>query len=68
MATQDTPTPRVLVLGHSFISRLHESIESNPRDLDLTFQITTPAAISWHVVGGRTVAKTIKSYNLFTLT
>ncbi|KAJ7375293.1 hypothetical protein OS493_002041 [Desmophyllum pertusum] len=57
MATQDTPTPHVLVLGHSFIRHLHKFIDSNPKDLDLTFQIMAPAEISWHGVGGRTVAK-----------
>ena len=60
MATHGTPTPHVLVLGHSFIRHLHDFIERNPRDLDLAFKLKEPAAIFWHGVGGRTVAKTIR--------
>ena len=60
MATHGTPTPRVLVLGHSFIRRLHDFIERNPRDSDLAFKLKEPAAIFWHGVGRRTVAKTIR--------
>ena len=60
MDTQLTPSPRVLVLGHSFIRRLKKLIENHPSEIDLAFQISAPAAISWHGVGGRTVAKTIK--------
>ena len=59
MATHGTPTPRTLVLGHSFIRRLRDFIERNPGYLDLTFEITEPAAMSWHGVGGSTVAKAI---------
>ena len=32
VATHGTPTPRVLVLGHSFIRRLCDFIGRNPRD------------------------------------
>ena len=53
-------TPRVLILGHSFIRRLHGFIESNPGHLDLAFRLKSSALISWHGVGGRTVAKTVK--------
>ena len=62
MDAQETPTPCVLILGHSFIRRLRHFIENRPEDLDLLFYITRPAnlSISWHGVGGRTVAKTIK--------
>ena len=65
MDAQETPTPCVLILGHSFIRRLRHFIENRPEDLDLSFHITrtTNLCISWHGVGGRTVAKTIK-YNL----
>ena len=52
--------PRVLILSHSFIRRLHGFIESNPGHLDLAFRLTASALISWHGVGGRTVAKTVK--------
>ena len=60
MATHGTPSPRVLVLGHSFIRRLRDFIERNPGDLDLAFKLKEPAAIFWHGVGGRTVAKAIR--------
>ena len=53
-------TPRVLILGHSFIRRLHGFIESNHGHLALAFGLSSSALISWHGVGGRTVAKTKK--------
>ena len=53
-------TPRVLILGHSFIRRLHDFIESNSGYLDLKFHLQASAHVSWHGVGGRTVAKTVK--------
>ena len=53
-------TPRVLILGHSFIRRLHDFIESNSGHLDLKFHLQASAHISWHGVGGRAVAKTVK--------
>ena len=61
MATHTvTPTPRVLILGHSFIRRLQKFIEHHIGYLDLSLQITAPSDITWHGIGGRTVAKTIK--------
>ena len=39
MATHGRPSPRVLVLGHSFIRRLRDFIERNPGDLDLAFKL-----------------------------
>lgn len=53
-------TPRVLILGHSFIRRLHDFIESDSGHLDLTFHLTASAHIRWRGVGGRTIAKTVK--------
>ena len=53
-------TPRVLILGNSFIRRLHDFIEGDSRHLDLRFHLTASALISWHGVGGRTIAKTVK--------
>ena len=53
-------TPRVLILGHSFIRRLHDFIESDSGHLDLTFHLSASALISWHGIGGRTIAKTVK--------
>ena len=55
-----TPTPRVLILGHSFIRRLQKFMEHHIGYLDLSLQITASADIAWHGIGGRTVAKTIK--------
>ena len=61
MATQTvTPTPRVLILRHSFIRRLQKFMEHHIGYLDLSLQITASANIAWHGIGGRTVAKTIK--------
>ena len=58
MATHGTTSPRVLVLGHSFIRRLQDC--NNPRDLDLAFKIKEPGAIIWRGFWKRTVAKTIR--------
>ena len=55
MATHTvTPTPRVLILGHSFIRGLLKFIEHHIGYLDLSLQITAPAHITWHGIGGRT--------------
>ena len=53
-------TPRVLILGHSFIRRLHDFIESDSGHLDLTFHLSASALISWHGIGGHRIAKTVK--------
>ena len=58
-----TPTPRVLILGHSFIRRLQKFMEHHIGYLDLSLQITATADKAWHGIGGRTVAKTVK-FNL----
>ena len=55
-----TPTPRVLILGHSFIRRLQKFMEHHIGYLDLSLQITATDDIAWHGIGGRTVAKTFK--------
>ena len=52
-------TPRVLILGHSFIKRLKQFVRNNSNDFDLDFQISLPVLIRWHGVGGRTVEKTL---------
>ena len=63
MATHTvTLTPRVLILGHSFIRRLQKFIKHHIGYLDLSLQITAPADITLHGIGWRTVAKTIKFY------
>ena len=55
--------PRVLILGHSFIRRLHEFVRLPTNALREDFDFTTPMNLCWHGVGGRTVAKVIR-YNL----
>ena len=60
MVTQPPPTPQVLILGHSFIRRLKAFIANHPTELDLAFQISAQAAISWRRFGGRTVAQAIQ--------
>ena len=52
-----TLTPRVLILGHSFIRRLQKFIEHHIGYLDLSLQITAPADIILHGIGWRTVTK-----------
>ena len=52
--------PRVLILGHSFIRRLHELVRLPTNALREDFDITTPMNLRWHGVGGRTVAKVIR--------
>ena len=52
--------PRVLILGHSFIRRLHEFVRLPTNALREDFDITTPMNLRWHGVGGRTVAKVIR--------
>ena len=50
--------PRVLILGHSFIRRLHEFVRLPALRED--FDVTTPMNLRWHGIGGRTVAKVIR--------
>ena len=52
--------PWVLILGHSFIRRLHELVRLPINALREDFDITTPMNLRWHGVGGRTVAKVIR--------
>ena len=53
---------RVLILGHSFIRRLHAFItRSHDNEYTTKLGISTPDFIcKWHGVGGRTVAKVLK--------
>ena len=53
-------TPRVLILGHSFICRLHDLTASDSAHFDRGFHLTASAHVSWHGVGGRKIAKTVK--------
>ena len=50
---------RVLILGHSFISRLQEYIGGNAA-LDANLHILEDIELKWHGVGGRTVLKTVQ--------
>ena len=52
--------PRVLILGHSFIRRLHELVRLPINALREDFEITTPMNLRWHKVGWRTVATVIR--------
>ena len=51
---------KVLILGHSFIRRLGQFVDKRPQ-LNYHFMLEESATFKWHGVGGRTVAKTIKS-------
>ena len=51
--------PRVLILGHIFIRRLHEFVRLPTNALREDFDITTPMNLRWHGVGEGTVAKVI---------
>ena len=54
--------PRVLILGHSFIHRLHSFIVSSS-NLTLLLGIAEPIVMKWHGIGGRTIAKVL-AYDL----
>ena len=58
-------TPCVLILGDSFIRRLHDFIESDPGHLDFSFHLSASALISWHGIGGRTIANTVNLHTLY---
>ena len=45
---------RVLILGHSFIRRLHEYV-GRSTDLDANLHIREGIELKWHGVGGRTI-------------
>ena len=48
-------TPRVLILGHSFIRRLGEFVDHRPH-LDRSFMLSGAAIFRWQGKGGRTLA------------
>ena len=52
--------PRVLILGHSFIRRLHEFVRLPTNALREDFDVTNPMTLRWDGVGGRTLAKVIR--------
>ena len=47
--------PKVLILGHSFISGLQDFIIRNSLTYNLNLNINTPVTIHRHGVGGRTI-------------
>ena len=57
-----TPTPRVLVLGHSFVRRLQEFAAQTRSGgtYDLNLELSRVCSVFFHGIGGRTVDKTIK--------
>jgi len=51
---------RVLIIGHSFIRRLHQFARlNNSSDCDMNIS-PDQATIKWHGIGGRTIPKTIR--------
>ena len=46
--------PRVLILSHSLVHRLHSFIVSSP-NLTLSLGIARPIILKWHGIGGRTI-------------
>ena len=61
MGRHGTPSPHVLVLGHSFIRRLRDFIECNPRVFRFNVKITESAAVSWQGLGGCPVLHVVQS-------
>ena len=53
-------TPRVLVLGDSFIRRLPLFLERNSSVFSVCLNLSSRAVIRWHGIGGRTVPKTLQ--------
>ena len=52
-------TPRVLLLGHSFLKRMHQLIRNPSNALREDLGISLPCTFKWHGIGGRTVAKVL---------
>jgi len=53
--------PRVLVLGDSFIRRLHEFVLGAPQHFSVDFHLAHFAVIKWYGIGGHTVTKTVQN-------
>ena len=47
----------MLILGHSFVHRLHSFIKKNGPEFDLHLGISEPMTLGWRGVGGFTVSK-----------
>ena len=58
------PPIRVLILGHSFICRVHDFLRRNfNRHIAKNLSLDGDLLIRWHGIGGRTVSKT-REYDL----
>ena len=52
---------RILILGHSFIRRLHVFLRQNFNEVFATnLHIDWDLSIKWHGIGGRTISKLIR--------
>ena len=64
MATSSTGTPRVLILGHSFVRRLRSDLQARfDERTAINVGLLGTAEIYMHGVGGRTVPK-LRRYDL----
>ena len=53
---------RILILGHSFIRRLHVFLRQNFNEVFArNLHIDGDLSIKWHGIGGRTVSKVIRN-------
>ena len=50
----------VLILGHSFIRRLHAFLYQNFKVFATNLHIDGDLSIKWHGIGGRTISKVIR--------
>lgn len=55
--------PRILVLGHSFVQRLHKFVLRSHSGLNENFNLSEPIILKWLGVGGRTVDK-VRHYDM----
>ena len=59
-----SPTPQVLIMGHSFVHRFHRSLaKGSERRVRLDLNLSSLAYINYYGVGGRTVDK-LSKYDL----
>ena len=64
-----SPLPSSLVVGHSFVKRLHDDLQCK-FDLRaaLDFNLTQTATLSLHGIGGLTVPRLARNYGFYLLT
>ena len=59
-----SPTPQVLIMGHSFVHRFHTFLaQGSDRRVRLDLNLSRSAHVNYHGVGGRTVDK-LKKFDL----